>query len=152
MSRFMTKPSSEYRAAVDAIASLYSIGDANAAYAEAVSPLLLEEVMTGLRRAAHPCVERLITRAPNHCAANHRCAPPGTDHPSLWLRHGKPVVFVSQPYDLDGDTLRELLAFCDARSLHLHLSSSRSWHYPGKTLLVAIFPESVRLKGKGGWL
>lgn len=61
--------------------------------------------------------------------------PPGSDHSSLWNQHGMPERFISQPYDLQMDTLREMLKFCDKRGLTLGVHGG-SWYFPGATILV----------------
>jgi hypothetical protein len=66
------------------------------------------------------------------------CWPPGADHSSLWNRDGKPVVFVTQPYSLGVDTMRELVAFCDRWGLDACVSAWPSWHYPAAVVTVEI--------------
>src|SRR4030095_15139258 len=110
--RFTSDPSETYIQVVEALRHLEEAEPGRrlgAAYATVESPLrerLWEE--GGLKRShGYPCCQRLV----GHCDHRHGagCLPPGTDHPSLWLRDGQPAVFVSQPYDLSGETVRALL-------------------------------------------
>jgi hypothetical protein len=71
-------------------------------------------------------------------------APPGCDHPSLWLRNGKPVTFVFQPYGLCNADVEKLGAFCRERKLELEVSTWPAWHYPGSVLHVEISKSGER--------
>lgn len=62
---------------------------------------------------------------------------PGADHDGLWIRDGRPWAWTTQPYDLDHESLRGMLAFCDAHGLEMTVSGS-SWHFLGRTVLVVI--------------
>ncbi len=62
---------------------------------------------------------------------------PGDDHASLWCRDGEPVVYISQPYDLTSDTLREMIAWADRYDLSFAITPRGSWHFPGYTMLVS---------------
>lgn len=66
--------------------------------------------------------------------------PAANDHVSLWLRNGKPHVYVSQPYGLTLSDMRALVQFCDAHGLDAAVSA-RSWRFPGSTLLIEITHE-----------
>jgi hypothetical protein len=61
---------------------------------------------------------------------------PEVDHPSLWIRDGKAVIFVSQPYGLV-DVAR-LGAFCMERNLTCMITTWPAWHNPGSVLHVEI--------------
>ncbi len=80
-----------------------------------------------------PCALRLV----QHCQHDpgDQCEPPGSDHSSLLLRNRRPDTFVTQPYSLDGTTLRQMLDYADEHGLKVSISGI-SPHFPGKTLLV----------------
>lgn len=61
---------------------------------------------------------------------------PGDDHVSLWLKGGKPDVYVSQPYALGVDTLREMARMADDHGLDVHVDAKSSWWFPGHTLFI----------------
>jgi hypothetical protein len=63
-------------------------------------------------------------------------AVPEADHPTLWLRHGKPFVFVSQPYQISDP--ERLGLFCRKRALHCVIRTWPAWHFPGAVLHVEI--------------
>jgi hypothetical protein len=69
--------------------------------------------------------------------------PRGTDHPEVWLRKGRPVLFTSQPYALGTEDLRQLLhlcsEFCGEVTIH-----TGSYYFPGATLMVEIEPTEER--------
>ena len=60
------------------------------------------------------------------------------------LRDGKPFVFACQPYHLSLDDLREIVRYCDAHNLDVHICSGWSWHYPGRTLFVELSKKPER--------
>ena len=67
------------------------------------------------------------------------------DHPSLWIKDGKPEVFISQPYQLSLEDMRELIATCDAFGLEAMVDTWPSWHFPTGVLTI-----KVRKKGDDG--
>jgi len=88
------------------------------------------------------CVCRLIGR---RCGSDPTCQHhvPEADHPSVWTRDGKAVIFVSQSYQIC-DTAR-LGEFCKLRNLACHISTRPAWHNPGNVLFVEIYmPERRR--------
>ena len=89
----------------------------------------------------HGCVGRLFGR----CDGMHCIRVPATDHADLWLRGGLPTVWTSQPYGAIGsNALRELLEFASERDSYLSVSAVDSWHFPGRTVLVALWRPGVR--------
>jgi hypothetical protein len=93
----------------------------------------------GLKRskAAPFCVCRLLgKRCSSFGMGTCPNAVPEADHPSLWLRDGKPVAFVSQPYQI-GD-VEKLGSFCRDRDLRCTITTWPAWHYPGNALFVEI--------------
>lgn len=69
-------------------------------------------------------------------------APPGSEHASLWVRDGSPARFVSQPYELPMEALRDMIRYCDRNELTFTVHGS-SWHFPGS----AVFVEFRRKDG-----
>jgi hypothetical protein len=90
-----------------AVAALQHVFDklgargAEATYATALSERLLKhwkrsEKVTQYRGLL--CVQKIRGKK---CALPYgrcECTPPGTDHPTLWSKNGKPTFYVSQPY------------------------------------------------------
>ena len=60
------------------------------------------------------------------------------DHGTRWTQGGKPYCLVGQPYQLNGDDLRELLALEVEHGLDVVVSTSPAWHYPGGVLSVIV--------------
>ena len=60
------------------------------------------------------------------------------DHGTRWTQGGKPYCLVGQPYQLNGDDLRELLALEVEHGLDVIVSTSPAWHYPGAVLSVIV--------------
>lgn len=63
--------------------------------------------------------------------------PPGHDHPSSYVTKSGERVLVFEPYGLGHNTLKALLAWCEARQLECSVSGQSSW-FPGRTVLVEI--------------
>ena len=90
--------------------------------------------LVGRRRHANSLPRRRSDRPPLY--------PPCCDHPTLWLRDGKPAVFVSQPYHLNNDELHKLMGLCTAWGVTLRISTW-SWYFPGSTFLVEMWAPGV---------
>ena len=75
-------------------------------------------------------------------------APPGSDHASLWLRDGKPAVFVYQPYGLT--EVAELGEFCLARGLTCTIATWPAWHNPGSVLHIEIAKKAPAMEEATG--
>jgi hypothetical protein len=61
--------------------------------------------------------------------------PPASDHDSLFDRDGKPAVFVTQPYSLGLEDLKDIVKYCEKYGLKVSISGL-SWHFPGDTILI----------------
>lgn len=72
------------------------------------------------------------------------CIPAWLDHLSFWERDGVPAVIVGQPYQLYGDTLKEMMAFAKAYDLKVSVRTAPSWHYPGSVLFVELSKKETR--------
>lgn len=107
----------------------------HAAAAEILAPAVLDEIQKGgLKPASKAHIRRLFTKKCRRGCDCHR--PPGDDHGSLWLKDGKPHTYISQPYGLVQDQLREIVEFADAHGLRVEIGAARSFHFPGKTICV----------------
>jgi len=60
------------------------------------------------------------------------------DHPSLWLKDGRPYSFVGQPYGISEEDMREIIAYCDEYNLQSWVDTGWSWWFPGETLLIEL--------------
>lgn len=118
-------------------------------------------VLRGLTRSgAMPCFARLLGK---RCKGLHRggayadpwedregkqrdpCTDgPSHDHARMLNSAGKPAVFVSQPYGMSLDAMRELVRFCDTFGLEAHVDAC-GWYFYGRALRVEIAPRG----GKG---
>lgn len=61
---------------------------------------------------------------------------PADDHFTLWLKDGRPEVYVSQPYDLSLDDLRQIVAACDQHGLTVSITTWPAWHFPSRVMQV----------------
>ncbi|MBI4377375.1 MAG: hypothetical protein HY549_13125 [Elusimicrobia bacterium] len=86
------------------------------------------------------CVQRLIGKQCNF----QDCAPPAGDHDTLWLKDGKPALYLMQPYGLAWDDMKALVAFCARRGLKASVDAWPSFHFPGWVLSIEIEKEVVR--------
>ena len=129
----------EYLAAVHSLRNLENAGGSpGRAYAEAECEKALHQWAQkhGLTRSkGHVCLTRLVW----HCKRSHGCAQlAGSDHASLWLKDGKPHVYVSQPYGLSLETLLEMVSQCQELGLEIHIGTWPAWHFPGTVLMVEV--------------
>ena len=68
--------------------------------------------------------------------------PPAWDHSSIWVRDGKPIVAVSQPYPwLLKDEIERLNKFASTYGLRFKVSNYPSWHYPGRCWFIEWYGE-----------
>ena len=153
MSRFMSDRQTEtYRSAVAALTKLIEeagLDDAQRAAAEALSDPMRDHAMMGgmvregkpLRLStAHPCIARLVRK---RCQAfpwpNSNdympCYPPGADHSFLTLLGRRADSFITHPYSLDTDTLKQMAAFAEKWGIEVTIDGF-SWHFPGRTVRV----------------
>jgi hypothetical protein len=122
-----------YRQAVEALSKLLEAEGRDMvtrAYAEVSSRVICQEATKGLKKSTSTCIYRLLGRK------TRSDEPPGTDHPSLWNKDGKPELFISQPYGLSWGKLRELVAFCETHGLEVNMDAGTSWYFPGRSLRV----------------
>lgn len=61
-----------------------------------------------------------------HISLQHRC---------LWQRDGKPVYLTAEPYDVNKEWLKALIAHCDAYDIDFQIDGE-SCYYPGKTIRI----------------
>lgn len=146
MRQFVTKPSPGYQKAVAALRELPDTDQRARAYAQSVYAESLEAYTN--KRGLKPttgtrCVCRLISKD-GRCHCNGSMIVPGRDHSSLWLKDGKPYVYITQPYHLDFKTLQELVSFCDDNGLTVSISPDYAWHFPGSILFVEIKKMEVK--------
>jgi hypothetical protein len=102
------------------------------------------------------CLARLLGK---QCTASHYADPgddfsvrphtiPRGDHDRLFVRAGKPVLFLSQPYGIALQELRKLVQLCDRCSLNLQIDTWPAPHFPGRVLSVQVWdgPDSWQKK------
>jgi hypothetical protein len=94
-----------------------------------------------VRRSTY-CVCRLIGKQCQYGGTSD-CprALPEADHPTLWLRNGKPAVLVSQPYQICQP--ERLGDFCREHELECVICTWPAWHRPGSVLHVEITCERL---------
>jgi hypothetical protein len=75
---------------------------------------------------------------------------PGDDHCTLWLRDGKPAVWVSQPYPLGSSTIAQMTYVAEQYGLAFEISTWPAWHNPASVLFVewTLVVRPVRLPSK----
>ena len=146
MTNFKRDASKQYLAALAALRALLAAegeDDVHRVYSDAVHVAYKEQYTKrdGLKESAGAlCVQRLLGK---QCKVGYQgkrceCRPPGADHMSLWLKDGKPHVYVMQPYGLSYRQLAELYQFCERHGLRADVDAWPGWHFPGSVLHVAI--------------
>ncbi len=79
-----------------------------------------------------------VTRSKGHCClrrvATGRCGIgdcphlPGSDHTSVWIKEGRPHIYVTQPYHVSDATLTQMIRTCRQWGLMLRIDSAPAWH------------------------
>lgn len=62
--------------------------------------------------------------------------PPANDHGALFLKNGKPIFYMSRPYGLSHDELRQIIAFADRWGLTVSIDGLQSNWFPSLTVCV----------------
>jgi hypothetical protein len=109
---------------------------ASRCFAEATTHILYQElVKQGYKESrAEPSIEWLVgKRKPRYDMGTH---PPGTDHPTIWTKAGKPMLYLSQPYNLGDHILKEMCDFGEKWALEFWIRTWPGFHFPGHILSV----------------
>lgn len=135
VSRFNSRPSRRYQEVVAHLRSL-DTGEQNQAFAEAHAAGLRSAVATWLGKQAGGIKswKRLFG-----CSPKADDGLPGDDHVELWSSD-EGMRYVSHPYDLDFETLKEMVHVADEHGLEFSVSGT-SWYYPGRTMRVLWRPK-----------
>lgn len=156
--RFLDESLEQHRGVVRALSSVVGddilrVENADRIYAEAVheqKERYLAAYLGGAKRSPtlHPCITRIIGRRCRIARLRRRaswyddiedgppCRPPGDDHPSVWVRDGRAVAYVSQPYHLHHESLADIVSFCRQWGLRADIVASPSPHFPGQTITI----------------
>jgi len=115
-------------------------------YGEATSNIIAAQMReAGLVRATRQDITKLMTREnankfKRNMVFSHDLTrtPPGTDHGASYKLRGSPYIFVSQPYQLDMETLNKMLEFAKIYGLRFTISGGMfpAPYFPGGTLVV----------------
>ena len=124
-----------FERAVEALQALEDAGTMDAACAEATRDYREQLYIKrrGVKLSPGLCIlERLTGRR----AVRDPVSFAWIDHRSLWLKDGKPYSFVTQPYGLSLNDLKQIVAYCEEHGLDVFVDAGLSWHYPGTTVAV----------------
>ncbi len=82
----------------------------------------------------HVCLRRLT---PEGCPRVGRSCEelPGRDHTSMWLKAGEPHIYVTQPYDLDIETLDAMFRVARRLGLTVRVDAAPAWHDSSAVLI-----------------
>lgn len=84
--------------------------------------------------SGHACA-RMLTEGARH--GGYCLGDPVREHCEIFMQGVDAKLYVAQPYGpLRGGKLRDLLAFSDENGLDVSVAAG-SWHFPGRTLMVA---------------
>ena len=86
------------------------------------------------------CVHRLLGKQCNF----EGCQPPAADHDTLWLKDGKPALYLMQPYGLCWEDIKKLAAFCERHGLEARVDTWPSFHFPGAVLSIHVEKSEAR--------
>jgi hypothetical protein len=62
--------------------------------------------------------------------------PPADDHGRLYVKNGRPQFYLSQPYGLSFENLKQIIQYCDEWGLEASIDGLQSNWYPGDTIAV----------------
>jgi hypothetical protein len=62
--------------------------------------------------------------------------PPGDDHGNLYLKDGKPALYLSQHYALTYEKLQAVVKFCERWGLEASIDGLQSTWFPGLTIAI----------------
>lgn len=155
MTNFMKNPSIQYHKAVEALRALVAADPDATSAARAFAEAVRDRWQAAYARteslkpiSAHVCVSRLLgKRCPEERdrSGDALCESymiPGQDHLSEWRAPDGSRRIVSQPYGMEYETLKELVAFCERLGIEARINASSSWHFPGSTLFVELRRQS----------
>jgi hypothetical protein len=145
--RFLRDPSPAQIAAMAALAAVPDpdrvvAGALADHYRETYSKLAYHPPGRLTLAGGHACLRRLArgrcqrfsgTRFPESLCVEL----PGADHAELWLLDGRPYAYLSHPYGMGIDVMRQAIAVCDAWGLTMDVEAA-SWYYPLGTLCVEV--------------
>ena len=125
----------------NAVAALHRLAEedldlASLAFAEVSSGITKKWVTKGLRRSSgSQSYLRLLGKKPNPQSIRtlHRFA----DHTDLWIKNGRPFLWTTQPYSLTDAGIKGLAGLIDL-GLDATISTHRSWHFPGSTVMIEL--------------
>ncbi len=131
---FVDRPSPKYMRAVGALTDLLEAEGADnvgRAYAEAVWEAERKAYLKtrGVRVASRACFHRLTGEKCDGSEWNQYGLP--FDHQSLLVIGRTAKAFLSQPYDISLEHMRNIVAVCDRKRLDANISTWPAWHYPG---------------------
>ena len=114
------------------------------AFAEVDSGITKEWMTKGLRRSSGSQSHlRLLGKNPRSKPDPGQELPFFADHTDLWLKDGRPFLWTTQPYGLTEGGIRELTGLIDL-GLDVTISTHRSWHFPGSTLMIELRKDKER--------
>lgn len=156
-SKFVFEPSEQWLEAVKILKALQETegGDsALTAYAEATHKDNKEAYLDryGLKSTSGArCIRRLNGE---RCKRGYQfsrceCTPPADDHPEMFIKDGEAHVYVSQPYSLGLEQMRDIVAFCDRHNLEVWIQAGPAWHFPGGVLHVEYKKRDAALREYG---
>ncbi len=90
----------------------------------------------------HACLLRLTHENGGDRHAGRCVHLPGSDHTSVWMKAGKPHIYVTQPYELDDERLDEMFRVCRRHGLTLRVDSAVGWHNPMAVLIEVLRGEA----------
>lgn len=80
------------------------------------------------------CIQRLLGKQCKFYSHKSyglcKCHPPEDDHASIWLKDGKPHMYVTQPYSIDDSKIIKMEEFANRHNLEFIIDDSLSWWYP----------------------
>lgn len=91
----------------------------------------------------HVCLHRLSGKKhQNFLECDYHGQDMGLDHQRMFIRDGKPAVFVSEPYQMTHEQTQALMDYAKKYDLYVSISPG-SWHNEGQCLHIEIWRRNV---------
>ena len=89
------------------------------------------------------CIQRLLGKKCQERTGYCECAPPASQHASMWERGGVPKYFVSEFHALEIPGLENNLAFAKKHGLDFEIVAKEGSHFPGKCFSIIYWNSEV---------
>lgn len=144
VSRFMSFGKEDKQKAKELIFKIRELAEEDLNMAQTVFSCAVGDLMQpkGLKESPRRSWERLIGKIDREGLEERL---PVSDHDSLWLKDGKPYVYVMQPYSADDVQLEKLIQICKKNNLTFFIDA-HSFYSPAGTISIKLYQNDDKHK------